>query len=1234
MTAATCASQSSDSDLFDRLTVSDDEYSPFGRFNDLLDSYSDPNEPSPLLFQQSLVTFLQRSLNHLTKEQRHDHLSRFGAADIDIESLATIVSSHEDICTLFHFAGLSSSIIRHILFDQTKHRHIVNLAKLSEICPLVSIPTLSKDLPFLFRSFLCDPLAYIFSDDTNRIDSFRPFMDLLCNEFLATVILGCSTDVNETFVTYFPSFSKVLSQPQFQRILPTTSFGIFHKIIEISSKYNDPVTKMAASISHLSNQHFSATNDDKNYQNTLLCKYLPHVAKFLDAHPDLVDSFLITIALSSSPSNILFRHDRDLNLISALSQSSSPIFTKLSEPLLDPTFHLDSLLSPRSFTDPASSFIRMASTNSTFFCRIVETHAKHILDIAISTAVNSFQAVYDSPSDPRRLDFGRATQNWVVLLKTIAEVKMDLSQNGRSFNSFPSSLLSLLVLFAASVDDELSTVAVSVFSNQFGLSTPHTEALLFATPTTFPVGDEFRQRLPLVFGDPDHKSGSCKSICAEASYCVVMQSHSDVSFAGKHTDFMRLIGIDFTGCLVNALHSTASLPHSFPFFSLLLTDESNHPNIWNDTRLPSPLTGLTTLAETTLNLAFSVSTGDRKMSQVEKERRDTNIVHLFPFLGTDSQTFFLLSFSSIFQWKKQKVHKSLVGVVEYLIEMATVTSYNTPISLLIASKKVAELVHQISQIEQSIVDKLKTAEGEERWKLLTQLIVVARETPDIANELLKAENDAQALLILSVHTIRSCPPLNLHLDSNLAVFDRVVEFTGHLNNLPLVAAALFHIADTVDKLNSPAVIDMVFNGQKKTTLSDLILNTLREIYPLRREGVEEGWVVGTDCVTSKIVGSCLTVLSFLIRFDTFNPTPFVDSLVSLAVTADLSLLRSILLVLQHIEERTCRTSTPFSISTATAPFRGIHESSVTQQPLLSIVSSKCLSASLSTLAVSDPQVADSSLLSQFLPGVNQNLISEIAMEITKNVCLILEERRAISSAVPTSDDSSGITLNHEFCDTPPQQLFLALHSMIFPDDPTTASVSTLISLAPFLTRILTIVVPSTTDRVEILVLQDEQEQLLNSFLSLILSLINTGTPSTLSTPPLSSFLSVLSIALVRLDTIPSSLDLHPRFCQMFKQRGNQSNPNVRLFVHSLCSEGMEDRNDVTLDLFSLEFLNKWMGANAQPGPDHLLEIRLEALRNPDEPLDGPLVYMLNEAVWYLNDVTYDECVIDDFDEEP
>ncbi|KAK2958930.1 hypothetical protein BLNAU_6179 [Blattamonas nauphoetae] len=356
-------------------------------------------------------------------------------------------------------------------------------------------------------------------------------MDLLCNEMMACSILGIGDEVYETIVTNFPAFSESISQIQTQRPWVEFHFYDFQMIVEISQDETDPVKRIAAFIGYLNNPLIEVLNFDGNHHTNLLSQCLQHIATFLNAHPDLIDSFLETVDLSTSPSDTPFRHDRHLNLISALSQSSSPLFTKLSEPLLDQTFPLDSLLSPRSFTDPASSFIRMASTNPVFFHRLVERHAVRILNLAVSTAVGSVRVVSDSPSEPHCLDFGRATQNWIVLLKAMTNVKMDLKQPSYAFNSIPSSLLTLLVLSAASTNDELSNAAVSVFSNQFGLSTPHTEALLFATPTTFAVSDSFTPRQSQMSGGSDDKTSHCQSICAEAGRCVELQSRSDISEA-------------------------------------------------------------------------------------------------------------------------------------------------------------------------------------------------------------------------------------------------------------------------------------------------------------------------------------------------------------------------------------------------------------------------------------------------------------------------------------------------------------------------------------------------------------------------------------------------------------------------------------------------------------------------------------------------------------------------------
>ncbi|KAK2961731.1 hypothetical protein BLNAU_3168 [Blattamonas nauphoetae] len=82
-----------------------------------------------------------------------------------------------------------------------------------------------------------------------------------------------------------------------------------------------------------------------------------------------------------------------------------------------------------------------------------------------------------------------------------------------------------------------------------------------------------------------------------------------------------------------------------------------------------------------------------------------------------------------------------------------------------------------------------------------------------------------------------------------------------------------------------------------------------------------------------------------------------------------------------------------------------------------------------------------------------------------------------------------------------------------PNDSGIIPSSIFVPLAPFLTRLLTIVVPSSPERTEIRSPQGEHSQLLNIILSLVLSLIVVSTRSSLTTLPLSSLLSVLSVAL-------------------------------------------------------------------------------------------------------------------------
>ncbi|KAK2943081.1 hypothetical protein BLNAU_21990 [Blattamonas nauphoetae] len=1178
MTQVNSPPQTSGPDNFDHLTVTAAEINPVERFNELLSSYSNIDEGDRQAYQQSLVFLLQRYLNHLSNDERTDLLHRFGAAlsqrenqDLDFDSLRPIVSSDEDIITLFHSSGLSHSIFEQIQLNPAKYHQLAILARLSRICPLVSIGTLSEDLSSFIQSFFHDPLPYHRNRFLNDPTPLLTFFDILCNELMACAIIGCGEAVFETIITSFPSFSEDISRRDNYRRCANTRLRFCEKIIEITQNHTDSVERIAAIITHLSNRTPLQENGDTISQMDLRTQCLQHTAIFLNYHPNLIDSFLERI--TSSPSlSTMFTHDRrHLSLISALSQSSSPLFPTLFEPLLDAQFPLHTPLTPRSFTDPTSSFFRLASTTPAFFRSIVKNGTAHILTIGVPTAVGSVRVVSDDPSEPRCLDFGRVTPNWILLLNTIAEVMMDLKQRSEGLNSIPFSFFILLVLFAASTNDDLSRAAVSVFSNQFGLSTPHTEALLFATPTTFPVSDAFTSQESPGLGDSDRKKGPQQSICAEAGN-------------QRNFDFARTIRVHFAGCLVNALHSTTALPHSFPFFSPELCGLSQQPNVWNDPNQPSALAALTTLADLEIRHTFLVPRRGELVNHQDDERRITIFVHLFPFFGTDSQTKFLSLFNTFHRSKNQKIHKSLDSVVECLVEMATVNSYNTPIALLTEMRKVVEYHSHIDPVpndvcpdhlfalslEQSIVKKLNTAEGEERGHLVTQLAVVSRGDPDLVKELTKAENDAQALLVLSVPTIRSTPRPRFHLDKDPATFDRLVELAGHLDNLPLVAAALAHIADTVGTFVHPSHVDVELDFTRKRQLRDLVWNTLRMMVVRRREGVEEGCVVVNDEIVSLSVVSCLRLFHLLMSIESFDPTPFVDSLISLSMTTDLTLLRSILLALQEIEKRTRNTPTPFSISTATAPFRGIHQSSATRQPLPTILSSILLSASLDDLlhpAQQNRPQPFSQLYKSFLHTDTPTSPSDLLREFDKNLIdVIAKEATEIKPFIKASR---------------------------------------FLPLAPLYTRILKTVVPLSTDGTEIRSKQFEQSQLVDVFISLFLTLIHTGFTYPLSIPPLSNLLSILSIALVRLDTIPSLMALHHIFCKLFGSSKNEYNPQMKQIVHALCEEGMEDRSDVARDRFSFIFMHEWTGANAYLPDNH-------AFRNPFFQRD-PLLAVIHAA---------------------
>ncbi|KAK2961736.1 hypothetical protein BLNAU_3173 [Blattamonas nauphoetae] len=226
-------------------TVAASEKNPTERFDELLASYSNSNERSPHAYQQSLVYLLRRFLNHMTKGQRNDLLLRFGAAlsqrdvkDIDFKSLSTIVSSDEDVITLFHT-------------DPAESDHTFSTRP--------TRPTFRNLPPAL--------------------------LDVLCNELMACVILGIGDEVYETIVTNFTTFSESISREQTERHWQKLEYSCFQKIVEISQNCIDPVERIASFINNLPNKTMPVYEYGELYPMNLLSQCLRHSATFLNGVP-------------------------------------------------------------------------------------------------------------------------------------------------------------------------------------------------------------------------------------------------------------------------------------------------------------------------------------------------------------------------------------------------------------------------------------------------------------------------------------------------------------------------------------------------------------------------------------------------------------------------------------------------------------------------------------------------------------------------------------------------------------------------------------------------------------------------------------------------------------------------------------------------------------------------------------------------------------------------------------
>ncbi|KAK2949931.1 hypothetical protein BLNAU_15160 [Blattamonas nauphoetae] len=963
------------------------------------------------------------------------------------------------------------------------------------------------------------------------------------------------------------------------------------------------------------------------------------------ANPDLIDPFIDSGALSYIDIAIYPYRSRIFRLANTLMQSSSPLVTHFIETFADKKLSLENSISAESFIHHENSIFSIAEKHSDIFQLMVENYTFPFMNRSLDLISRIVIVVSDHPSHPRSLDFGKATNNLTTLLKVFSKLKIKNPVAEAKLLQPVCHHITLLLLCAASIDDEMSSAAVSAFAKQTSLTEPQIRSLLFSTPPTIALRDDW----PLPKAPKDDTDTPSGSVCEDVGRSVLRHCKRH-EMSRIMVDFDPVLSIPCAGCLVNAIHASTQLPHDFTLFSSKLTTLSQHPNVWNTDSHSSPLAGLVFLAEQIVGNLLPKPFQRQELSDKELIQMETNLIHLFPFLSTDSKVTVLISFASgnhalngtPAQHKKQSVRT--------LFKLALSDSYRTPIALL---KAVSTLFHtqiltsfgpsqhapfgmpaplgipgpfgapppfggMIAQFgmpatfgnapkpanpfEQDVLEKLASAEGDEKWKLLTELIVVSTETViDVSSIVLEAENDEQVLLALSAPSINKWSNQQVILAENPKFFGKLMEMGGRMDNLPLATAAWRSLLPTLSNQDAQQDTEQQ-NDEHNKRVDQLLLKVLQSLCALRRAGVEEGCVVGEDKTTSELLQLCLTAVKGKVRKDSFDHTPFMSCLVTLALTSDLSALQLVLHILLEVVEKTCNTQTPFSLSNTTLPFKSVIDQTVQPQSLSTIVSSILLTSNLEL--IQNPTRLDfyqpptsMAHFARFGPArvrplevlrcVDNTTMAEMATTTVEMVCTLLDRTQHSPNQLRVPSVAIGITSDQMSRPTTAPQLLVTLHAFIMPSGYQSLPLTTLVSLAPSLTRLLRLTVPATPetpdtpDTPNLHPAKNKFEHVLAVYVSLVLALASSRELITISSSPLAPLLSSLCIALARFDkAILLDIPETPRnFFVGHTQTALRSQPKLVHILRTLLEEGIEDRCEDVQDNTTITFLNKHCGSN-------------------------------------------------------
>ncbi|KAK2942825.1 hypothetical protein BLNAU_22239 [Blattamonas nauphoetae] len=877
-----------------------------------------------------IVQFFSRYQYHVTREERIQMLSGLGPSLLSFlfpQSSPCSVYKDEDLQVLVHTSGQCSQAIASVL---------------CMLSPIVQNSELTDSLNSLIDLYFDVFISGEEGDNGPIFEGTTILGHILTREFLACTILGLSPQVQEHLI------SRVKQSEQMHLLSNTESPNHRDDQSFLTGFISDPIARIEAIMKH------AMTIDNK----LILQSVHQSVMKFLNVHPDTLPQFLANKTIINFDKLVSDNDSVSIPMSDLLLSSSSPIASELLTTQFKIIQGKGFLLSNYQFDSHTKDVLFRIVEEKPDLLPFIVDNPLSLLEPMHSLLQSTVRVHQPLGTTPRCLSFGTDTNRWTTLVRLLSTT-IQGQANSEDMDSFFNHFLDVLVMCAASTDDSLSETAISALSANSGLSLEQTKAILFDTPTTFPLLQDWPFQEP----DPTKTVREVKghSVCIDVADSLLRRIESDLSETHNSTQpedvNPSILVLDSLVTVFNIVDSSVS--PRFSFFSPDLCPTEPRASMWTDSNCIEPLRHFTSRIVNNSVLKLPMKSSE----QVEMKMLPfvTTLLHLFPFQDEDQKTTIFTAVKSLISMDKPLFESKPQLIRRLLLDLGLAESYRTPISLITCVGSVVGIPSRLllgSNLPQrrTTSDELAVelqvefdscSDDEDHWLAFTKLCAVNDLTSAQTNTMLmKAKNDLQTLLVLSAPSIRRnrdpvYPTLN---SANYALLLKLAERS---DNLELVSAAWKWIAGETRMPQKSVLIGSVVGVMEPNRkMTALILRKLEEMCARQREGLKDGQVAKRNNLATSLLHSCLSILHDQMSWTPLDPSPFIPVLSSLALTSDVDLLTSLYPVFEEIRLKTENSPTPFSISTFTVSFTPDASTPTRQTSLLSVFASSILSYSL------------------------------------------------------------------------------------------------------------------------------------------------------------------------------------------------------------------------------------------------------------------------------------------------